>query len=175
MRRANEKPKALIVYYSRSGKTRRIAQAIAKASGADLDEIGAARSRDGVLGLLGSLLEGSPAYQSRILPAERDPSGYDVVIVGTPAWRESVSSPVRSYLRAHRVELPEVAFFVTLGGSRAERVLSQMEILAGKRPLARLALSEKYMVEHPAVCIGEFLEALLDGWERRSLPCQPVA
>jgi hypothetical protein len=41
-----------------------------------------------------------------------------------------------------RERLPQVAFFLTHGGSGSERALGQMAALAGKRPVARLVVRE---------------------------------
>lgn len=167
MHYANANPKLLVVFHSRSGKTRKVAEAIAKASAADLEEIRDPGERKGLYGRLRSAVEGVFGREPRICPTVADPAGYDVVIVGTSASDGTISSAVQSYLEQHRRSLPEVAFFITFGGRRAPRVLAQMEELCRKAPLAELALPEGYMVEHPAVCIGEFCEALLRAWEQK--------
>lgn len=98
--RAHRTPplKALVVYYSRTGHTRALAQQIAAMMDAKLDEIIDRRDRSGILGFLRS---GSDAWFSRranIVASAVDPSTFDMVIIGTPVWRASLSSPVRAYL-----------------------------------------------------------------------------
>jgi len=73
----------------------------------------------------------------------KDPSIYDLIIVGTPVWAWSVSSPVRAYLLANKPRLPSVAFFCTLGGAGADRAFGQMQELAGKRPIGCLSLTAR--------------------------------
>jgi hypothetical protein len=68
-------------------------------------------------------------------------SGYDRVIIGTPVWAWSVSSPVRAYLMANKGHLPEVAFYCTLGGRGSDSVFRQMQSLAGKAPRAVYAVT----------------------------------
>ncbi len=48
--------KVLIVYYSRSGQTRNIAEVIAKKLGAELEEIVDHRNRKGLLGFLPAVM-----------------------------------------------------------------------------------------------------------------------
>ena len=135
--------RVLVVHYSRTGNTRRVAGAIARALGADSEQIADRADRAGPLGYLRSALEAILGASTGIGPPGRDVAGYDLVVVGTPVWYASVSSPVRTWLRLVRRRLPEVAFFLTHGGMGAERVMSQMAALAGKRPAARLVVRRR--------------------------------
>lgn len=120
-------PKILVVYYSRGGATFRVAEMIAKELGADLEAIEENAPRKGRLGYMRSLLEatakGLPTIRTR-----RDPRDYDLVVLGTPVWAGTMSSPMRAYLNQHRRRLPRVAFFATMGGRGAYRVLEEMEM-----------------------------------------------
>jgi len=130
----------LVVYYSRSGHTGRVAEEIAAALGADLEEIREPAERGGVLGYLRCALEAIWGASAEIEAPRRDPAGYELVVVGTPVWYAAVSTPVRTYLWVEKARLPRVAFFLTHGGFGRERVLGQMAALAGKSPVAELAL-----------------------------------
>jgi len=134
------KGRALVVYYSRSGHTREVADRIGKALGADLGEIGEPSGRAGALGYVRSALEAIFGVSSEIATPRPDPSGYDLVVVGTPVWYASVSTPVRTYLWVERERLGRLAFFLTHGGMGAERVFGQMRALTGRRPEERLAV-----------------------------------
>jgi flavodoxin len=129
-------PRILVVYYSRSGTTRKIAEAVSEALNCDLDEIVEAKSRAGFFGYMRSLVEARQKRPSVIAPAKRDASSYDLVVIGTPVWGWSVSSPVRAYLMANRDQLPEVAFFCTLGGAGGANAFAQMQGITGKIPRA---------------------------------------
>jgi hypothetical protein len=74
-----------------------------------LEEIVEDKSRVGFFGYMRSLVEARQKRPSVIAPAKHDVSSYDLVVVGTPVWAWSVSSPVRAYLMANRDRLPEVA------------------------------------------------------------------
>jgi flavodoxin len=89
-------PRILVVYYSRSGSTRKIAEALSAALTCDLEEIVENKSRAGFFGYMRSLVEARQKRPSVIEPAKRDPSSYDLVVVGTPVWGWPVSSPVRA-------------------------------------------------------------------------------
>jgi len=134
--------RVLVVYYSRTGNTGRIARSISAALGADSMEIGDPVDRGGITGYLRSALEALLGASTEIEPPKRAAAGYDLVVIGTPVWVSAVSSPVRTYLWMERDRLPRVAFFLTHGGSGSGRVLGQMAALAGKRPVAQLVVRE---------------------------------
>jgi flavodoxin len=163
-------PRVLIAYFSRSGTTRKIADRLAAALKCDVEEINEPRSRAGLVGYLRSLMEARQKRPSLIAPAKRDVSSYDLIIIGTPVWGWSVSSPVRAYLIANRSRLPQVAFFCTLGGAGAKSTFAQMQDLAGKVPLASCAITAR------EASIGEFgprLAAFIQEIQRPYAPSNP--
>ncbi|MBS1118946.1 MAG: flavodoxin [Deltaproteobacteria bacterium] len=132
----------LVVYYTRTGATRRLAGSIAAELGADVDEIVDVADRSGVLGYLRSGFQATFRRPAPIGPAVRDPASYDLVIIGTPIWNMSVSSPVRSYLDRHRGRFRKVGFFCTCGGSGADRVFAQMAEVGEAKPVATLVVRD---------------------------------
>lgn len=89
-------PRSLVVYYSLTGTNRRVAEALARDLGADLDPIEDVRPRRflGVLrGVLEALASGVPAIRYG-----KDPAQYELVVVGGPVWGRSVAPPLRAYL-----------------------------------------------------------------------------
>jgi flavodoxin len=135
--------KTLVVFYSRTGNTRRLARAIAGALNAEIEEIADQANRRGLFGYLRSGNEGWFGRRAEIRPVRHDPRAFDVVIVGTPIWRVSVSSPVRTYVQDHATEMRNVAFFCTFGSFGSRYVFGEMEELCGKPPLATLACRER--------------------------------
>jgi flavodoxin len=134
--------KALVVYFSRTGYTRKIAEEIAARSGADIESVEDVRGRSGIVGYFRSARE---AYKKRLIdikPAAKNPSEYDLVVLGTPVWARNLSSPMRAYLNAHRDELKRVGIFCTQGGSGAEKVFGDVAELCGRKPDASLALND---------------------------------
>lgn len=135
--------KALVVFYSRTGTTRTVAEAIASVLGADTEPIEDMRKRTGILGYLRSGREAMCGREVEIREPRADPSRYDLVIVGTPVWGGTVSSPVRSYLVRHKGRLRRAGFFTTSGSGSGERTFAAMASLAGVTPIASLALAAR--------------------------------
>jgi len=133
-------PKILVVYHSRSGSTRRIAEEIADAFGADLEEIVAAAASDGTGGALraglGALVGTRPAIVNPVLR----PADYDRLVVASPVWCRRPAGPVRSYLRAQAGALPPAGLVCTSRWPGPGRALADMARLCGTPPLATLDL-----------------------------------
>lgn len=135
----------LVVFYSRTGTTRRVAETLARALAADLEEIREKRDRLGVRGYLRSGFDAGLQRWVPIEPLGRDPGRYDLVVVGTPVWNMSLSAPVRTFLANNARRPPELAFFLTEGGTGDRRVFRQMEEVAGKRPVATLVAKQRHV------------------------------
>jgi flavodoxin len=120
--------RVLVVYYSMTGVTRGVGEDIAEALGADLSEVFDARPRTGwsryVQAGVESVCRGLPAIRW-----ERDPSDYELVVLGSPAWAGTMASPMRSYLFVHGRRLHEVAVFCTMRGRGGAATLTDMKAL----------------------------------------------
>lgn len=133
----------LIVYYSRSGRTRKIASQISLKIKADLEEIKDNKNRAGIFGFINS---GNEAYLKKIISIGKlgiDPSQYDTVIIGTPIWANTLSSPTRSFLKEYQQKLKRVAFFCTSMGSDPKPVFLAMEKLAAQKPIAVINITAR--------------------------------
>jgi menaquinone-dependent protoporphyrinogen IX oxidase len=134
--------KILVVYYSRTGHTRRIAQELAARCGADLEEIRDPTKRAGVFGFMRCGFEAIREKLAPIAPATTDVGRYDLVVLGTPVWASHVSSPMRSFVKAQAAQLKRIAVFCTQGGNGGPKVVAQIAALCGKDAVATLVLNE---------------------------------
>jgi flavodoxin len=134
--------KALVVYHSRSGYTRRVAMNVAAHLDADLDEIRVVEPMPGTLGYAFCAREAFTGLAPALRPMLHDPAAYDLVVVGSPVWFWSLSSPARRWLEKYGRKPRRVAFFCTMGGSGAGRVFAAMRELTRVDPVATLALTD---------------------------------
>lgn len=134
--------KVLLAFYSRTGFTRSIAMQLAETENWEVDEIIDTRGRGGPWGFLRSLLDVALGKYPAIHQPRLDPSKYDLVIIGASVWMRRLCSPVRTYIRKQREHLPNIAFFCTYGGWGAESAVRQCTTLAGKVPVATLAITD---------------------------------
>lgn len=137
------KRKILVVYYSRSGNTARVAKSIASALEADLEALVDQKNRNGFWGVLGS---GKDAWQKKttsIDPPQYNPSNYDLVIIGTPTWAWEMTPAIRTYLTQYPKAFKNLAVFTTSGDTDPKKIVGSIEKLTGKTALAYAGFSEK--------------------------------
>jgi flavodoxin len=133
----------LVVFFSRTGTTRKIASLLTNMLGAQAEEIVACADRSGPFGYVRSLVEALEQRPAQIVGSTRDVSTYDLVVIGTPVWANSISSPVRAYLLANRSHFKNVAFFCSFARRSNRTALKQMRALAGVPALAECSLTAR--------------------------------
>jgi flavodoxin len=151
--------KTLVVYYSRTGSTQRVAEALAKNLKADMEEIVDLAPRSGAAGWLrggrdATLKRCTPIQDLKILPDD-----YELVVIGTPVWAFNVTPAIRTFLHEYGSRCQRVAFFCVMGGSGDSRTFRTMTDLAGKQPLATLAMLE---AQTQAIWFSEPLKKFAD-------------
>jgi len=134
--------KCLIVYYSRSGHTQKIATELSAELRADLRRINA----KGYKGWRGYFKAARHALKQMTVEIDLpDPrvSNYDMTIIGSPVWAGRVAPPVTTFVRDNRQQLGKVAFFCTEGSSGGDKLFAQLEDMTGKTPVATLEITKK--------------------------------
>jgi len=135
--------KTLVVFYTRTGTTKKAAEAIAKELGCDIEELSDGKNRKGIIGWIMAGKDAAIKTIEKLKELKHDPADYDLVIIGTPIWNFTVSTPIRTFLITHKDRLKKVAFFFTGGGGGGnvnKNVLPHMTVACGKDPVATLAL-----------------------------------
>ncbi|HWS48845.1 MAG TPA: hypothetical protein VN174_02255 [Candidatus Methanoperedens sp.] len=127
--------KTLVVFYSRTGNTKKMGQLIAKKLDADLDEIIDNKNRKGILGFIFGGRDALREYLTDI-SFSKNPSNYDLVIVGTPVWAGSSTPAFRTYLTENKNIIKKAAVFVTSGGDTVAKTVTVFEKITGKNCLA---------------------------------------
>jgi flavodoxin len=132
----------LIVYYSRSGHTRRVAQAFALAGHADLEEIHPIRDYSGGFGMVRALSDTLLHRRPDLEPLQHCPADYQTVLIGGPVWAGRMAAPVRSFVATYGAGCQRMAAFCTMGERGGGAALDGLAKLA-RKPLAwRAVLSD---------------------------------
>jgi flavodoxin len=138
--------KTLVVFYSRTGNTKKVAGKIWEFLQADFEEIFDTKKRAGALGYLLAGQDATLKRLTKIKEIKNDPSSYDLVIIGTPGWAFNMSAPIRTYISQNKEKFEEVAFFCTLGDKGGKRSFKEMEKLCKKKPIATLGVRTKEVI-----------------------------
>jgi len=134
--------KTLIAYYSSTGNTKAVAEAIATECSGDIESIIDLRKREGGFGYLRAGMDSFLGRQTQIKQPENSPSQYEFVVLGTPVWSWKMTPAMRTYITQQSDKFSRVAFFCTEGGAVEKRVFQQMADLCGQQPVATLAVKE---------------------------------
>ncbi|MFH1784879.1 MAG: hypothetical protein ABH842_00475 [Candidatus Micrarchaeota archaeon] len=134
--------KALVVFYSRTGTTRKVANLIKSILKCDSEEIHDITSRKGIVGYILGGRDALFKLFTSIKNVKKNPSDYDLVIIGTPIWSFTLTPAIRSYINGHKSSFKKVAFFCTEGDSGGQNAFKEMEKLSKLKPIATLELKE---------------------------------
>lgn len=137
-----ENKKIIVVCYTRTGTTKKVADAIAEYLKCEIEELVDTKNRKGIFGWLGAGRDAMREKLTVINDIKHNPAAYDMVIMGTPNWGSNLVPAVRTYLTQNKENLKNVAFFCTTDGS-GEKVLKNLEILVGRKPVFSLGLISK--------------------------------
>lgn len=134
--------KTLVLFYSRTGTTRRLAETLVDLFGADRAEIRCDRYGPGPFRYL---LAGYDSVKGN-LPAVDVPDirrgDYDLILIGTPVWTSHPALPLRAYLASEPLLPDRVGLFITHGGhSPPGTAISELNALLPAPAVASLAVT----------------------------------
>jgi len=121
--------KTLVVYYSRTGKTKFVAEKVATELKADIEEVVDLKNRSGRIGFLKAGYDATRDNETKIRETEKSPSDFDLIIIGTPIWNSRPASAIRTYLKKKDLSEKKVAIFCTNEGMGNEKALERIKSL----------------------------------------------
>lgn len=138
--------KKLIVFYSRTGTTRKLAEKIASELDSDIEEIIDLTERKGATGWLKSGRDAMRKKLTNINDLKNGLKNYELIVVGSPVWVGSLTPAIRTFLLNNKNNIKKAAFFCTMGGNNPSKIFDQMEELINLKPLSILALTTKEVI-----------------------------
>ncbi|MCS7151017.1 MAG: hypothetical protein NZ928_01345 [Endomicrobia bacterium] len=135
--------KSLIVYYSRSGRTKLVAMKLAELLNSETEEIVDFKPRKGFLGWLISGYDALTKKITEIAPLTKNLDDYDHIILCSPVWALSIPPAIRTFLNLYKEEIKNISFIATMSSTGAKKMFKQLEELAGRKPKFVLAIDNK--------------------------------
>jgi len=137
--------KILIIYYSRTGITKKIAEYLAQKLDADIEEIIDLKDRKGPINYV---IAGKDATQKKLTDIKESYNNlknYDTIIIGTPVWAWTITPAIRTYIQKNIAELKDkrVFAFCTMSANGYEGTFEVIEETLGKPVVAKIALLTK--------------------------------
>lgn len=122
----------LIMYYSRTGNTRAVCEALAKELDAELIEIRDLKNRMSRIGIIGGMFRTILGMKTKIMPEKIDMSKYDAVIIGAPIWAAKVPPAMRTAIYLNGFANKKVVMLVTCDTFYAEKYQKKTQKLVEK-------------------------------------------
>lgn len=120
--------KSIVVFYTWSSQTRKLAEMIARQTGADIEvivpQLPYSQNYNTVVELA------KKEIRSSFLPAinaiKHDLNEYDVVFVGTPNWWSTMAPPVATFLSENTLDNKIIMPFLSHGGGGTGHILKDV-------------------------------------------------
>ncbi len=157
--------RACVIFYSYSGITRGIAEAISSSAGCDIIEIKTKKPYTSFSAYTAGVLRSRKGEADQIEQEEIDVSEYDLLIIGTPVWAWKPSPAINSAVRALcGCEGKTAAIFTTCSNQPGEALplLGKSLREKGVEVISEISLDAKD-TGNPAICseiLGRIAAAL---------------
>ncbi|MGC8765203.1 MAG: flavodoxin family protein [Brevinematia bacterium] len=109
--------KALVLYFSLQGHSKRIANIVKDELGADIEKIELKKPLP--KGFLKFLIGGMMTVFNKkpeILPLKNNPEGYDLIIFCSPVWATNVSAPFNTVISSYKIENKKIGILCSYAG-----------------------------------------------------------
>jgi flavodoxin len=154
--------KSAVIYYSYSGNTRKVAEALAEYLGAELINV---EALDEPASFAAQARRAFFKVRAKIKPVKFDLSGYGLVCFGTPVWAFAPSPAMNTYLdNCFGLEGKKaIAFTTYCSGAGNRHCLNYMLKLLHKKGARKL---DKFTVQQEKAADTGFVISLIEGLTR---------
>lgn len=122
--------KSAVIYYSRGGATKSVAEKIRKAFGADMIFVEPEKAYGGYLSaVLRNGREKLTKNAAKVKTSAADLSDYDVVFVGFPVWYGTMPTFMQEYIRKCRIKGKKIIPFATAASNGRDSSLATVKKL----------------------------------------------
>ena len=135
--------KSLIVYYSFSGNTRKVAEVLKEVL-SKKGEVNIFRleAEDESNNFFIQCIRAFIKKRARIKQAPQDTAGYDLICIGTPVWAFNFTPALRTFFSEVKLTGKKIALFCCSGGGKGKTLEKMKEELAGNTFLGEIAFVE---------------------------------
>lgn len=163
--------KILVVAYSYTGTSLRLAQWLCGLRGWALGHIDEVAPRHGAAGTLSCVVDSLLRRRPEIEYVGPPPGDFDTVVLVSPIWAYRLAGPMRSFVARYEQQLPDIAVISVMGGKGAPNAVAEIGALAGRSPLLSTAFTQREVEDgRCAPRLQAFADALLKAKDEPSGP-----
>ena len=132
--------KILIVYYSLTGNTKYIAEAIQEVTKADILAIKPIKELNpkGAMKYMWGAAQATMKKKPKLEHIEINPNDYDLIFLGTPVWAWTFSPPIRSFLSEYDLSEKIIAIWCCHGGGPGQTLKKLKEYTKATKVLGEI-------------------------------------
>ncbi|MGL6197012.1 MAG: flavodoxin [Thermoguttaceae bacterium] len=137
----------LTLYFSHSGNTKRVAEAIQKQVGGDIFELKTVESYPANYDTVvyQAKKELAENFRPKLREIAINLNNYDMILIGSPVWWYTIAPPIMTFLSQHDFSGKTIAPFVTHGGGGASGSFADVKKLAPRATVTDgIALPMRY-------------------------------
>lgn len=149
--------KSLVVYYSCTGNTEKVAKCIQKKTDSDIFKIELKKDYSVAKAYTVGLVHASTGHKP-LMKEDIDISEYDTIYLGTPVWMFTISPALRTFLCNHKFENKTIYPFCTDEGGKGNCLEKITELCEGAKSFEGKEFS---FVKNKT---EEELEKIIDDW-----------
>jgi hypothetical protein len=165
----------LVVCYSYTGVTRRLAQLLCSHHGWPLGEILDERPRAGAGGTWRCVLDSLLKRHPDIRYLGPDPEDFHAVVLMSPIWVYRLAGPMRSFIASRREALRRVAVISTMGSGGASNAVAEIADVLGRTPILTDAFTTREIEDGSGTArLIAFGDRLLPGSAQRQEAFRPA-
>lgn len=126
----------LIVFYSLTGNSRRLAQLLAAQTGWPVGEVLEERPRTaGPLGFLRCVLDSIFHRSPAVRYQGPEPASFANLVLIAPIWARELAGPMRSFVAGRQDRAQRIAVLTTMGGRGGSNAVAEIGRIAGRDPV----------------------------------------
>lgn len=139
------KDNILVVYFTRSGRSEKIALELNKHYKCMVEKINEEENRNGILGYIKSAFQGIKKSTCSINKVKYNPKNFNITIIITPLWAGNLSSPVRTYLQKYSDKINDYGIIVTHNSSSCKEAENEIQSILHKEPIFAVEYKKKHI------------------------------
>lgn len=158
----------LIIYYSESENTKKVAETLAYQLKCDIIRIKDMKKRSGILNKFNSSIDAFRENKTEIYPSNIDISAYDIIYIGTPTWASNPTPAIITLIDRLDLKGKDVVLFATMSSSGGKSTIKRMQEkveIRGARVIETFTLKTKdktlNQIEDDSVNIAKLLDLSL--------------
>ena len=134
--------KSLVVYYTRTGNAKFVAETVATQLGADIEEIVDQKKYGGPIGWVNAGKNATQEKEAEINSIKYNPADYDLVVIGTPVWAWRPTPAIRTYTKKDELRGKKVALFLNCDGDPKQAVERTKALIPNSTVVGTLVLKQ---------------------------------